>query len=346
MYYPLGICLMLAALLSLNLLLTGCAAVLWRAVKRKASWSAQTRAKVLFRLCTVPPVCAALITAALIAPAYFIHEPYSTNERIGIRLWLLALAAASGICLALSQFVRSWLKTRRLVADWLRRAEVVHIEGVAIPTYRLRHRFPVVAVVGTLKPRLFVAEQIFDRLDKEELTAAIRHEVGHLAARDTLKGVFMRVCRDLLWLAPFGREFERQWAEESESAADEYAARNGGGLVALELAAGLVKIARMIPADDKRASSSLMPAGAFLLQATTGGGGVAQRVNRLTELATRDARSEDRLTLLQSRFPKRKFLSSVAPLAIATFVFTATVAAPQALHATHLLIERVVRALA
>ena len=107
---------------------------------------------------------------------------------------------------------------------------------------------------------MFIASQIFDSLNEQELQAAIAHEYGHLVARDNFKRTLMRVCRDLL-VFPFGRSLDNAWAENVESAADEYAAQTGGNLTAINLASALVKIARIVPNNSKPA----MPSGTFLL---------------------------------------------------------------------------------
>src|SRR6185295_18024879 len=114
--------------------------------------------------------------------------------------------------------------TSRLTADWLRKAVPIKIEGVAITTYRIDHAFPVIAIVGVLRPRLFVASQVLSLLTPDELAAAVAHENGHLAARDNLKRGLMRACRAALLIIPTGRFLDRAWSEAAEEAADENAA--------------------------------------------------------------------------------------------------------------------------
>jgi len=80
----------------------------------------------------------------------------------------------------------------------------------------------VIAVVGSIRPRLFVAGQVLDSLTDEEMLAAIAHECGHLAA-DNFKRVLLRACRDMLTIVPCGRSLDRAWAENAEAAADESA---------------------------------------------------------------------------------------------------------------------------
>ena len=280
MYALLGICIVLAALLTTNALGTLMASALWRAMAVRAEgWSAETRARVLFVLRLFPLVGAIACVLALLAPSYLAHEPAATHEVVSTKLALLAFASAIGIALALWRGIASWRATRRLLADWLRNAEPLRVDAIRIPAYRIRHPFPVIAIVGALKPRLFIASQVFDALNEEEIAAAVAHERGHLMMFDNLKRTALRACRDALLIVPCGRLLDRAWSEASEAAADEFAAR-GGAHIALDLASALVKLARIVQPDAK----PTMPAVAFLVGEDVGG--VVWRVRRLTQLAS------------------------------------------------------------
>lgn len=331
-YYALVTCAALAAFLSLNAVGSLAAAGLWLGLRRRSRhWRATVRARVLFWLCVLPPAFALAFVAALMVPAYVAHEPYPEPEAVGLPLLALALASTAAVALALYRAAASWLATRCLTASWLRRAEPVSIEGVAVPAYRLRHSTPVLAVVGTLRPRLFIAGQVMDSLSPEELEVALAHERGHLLARDTLKRAVMQICRDLLPFIGSGSVLGRLWAEEAERTADEYAARTSAA-GALDLAAALIKIARLMPAGVRNA----VPAGAFLLE---GDDGLAGRVRRLTEMAPARAASAGRELL---------FSKVVLPMGIlALGVALAAAAADwQILATVHALTERIVRLLA
>lgn len=279
MYFLLGISLMLALLLVLNLLVSTAANVLWRLIAPTANgWTARRRAQIIFALRIFPFVAALLFVVAFLLPAYFLFEPHSSEEIVGVKLALLAFVSVIGVGIAACRVFGTWWRTRRLVANWLAHAEPIHIADVKIPVYRISHPFPVIAVVGTFRPRMFVANQIFASLDGEEFRAAICHEFGHLAARDNFKRTLMRISRDLL-VFPFGRSLDRAWSENIESAADEYAAQTGGKSAALNLASALLKIARIVPPNAKPA----MPAGAFLIEAHTAD--VTWRVRYLLQLA-------------------------------------------------------------
>ncbi len=291
MYELLGISLVLAALLTINAGASSVAAALWRLIEKPMRrCTARTRAEVLFAMRVGPPVVAVIIVTAFLIPSYLAYEPYSTNEFVSKKLGALAVLSAIGVALALLRGLRSWLATRSLLRKWLDSATPIHLSDVEVPTFRIPHSFPIIAVVGTVRPRMFIAESVLQTLSEEELTAAIAHECGHLAARDNLKRSLIRACRDALMIVPCGRSVDRAWAETAESAADEYAAQQNAD-AALNLASALIGIARMIPAGAR----PTMPVGAFLLGDETDG--VQARVSRLINLAT--TRPEDR----NSRFP-------------------------------------------
>lgn len=333
-YYLLAICLALAVFFSINVLGSLMASALWVGLRRRARlWPAAARARVLFWLRTLPPACALLFVTVLLLPAYLIYEPNPAPETVGFALLALALYSAFGIAFALCRAVASWRATRRLKAAWLRRAEPVSLGGVEIPAYLLRHPTPVIAVVGVLRPTLFIAGQVLDSLSREELEVALSHEKGHLVARDTLRRAVLNFRRDLL-LLPIGgaRSLDRAWADESERAADEYAAR-AGAAVALDLAAALIKITRLMPAGVK----NVVPAGAFLLEG--GDDGVAGRVRRLTEMAsTRGTPAGGESRLSKAALP--------AGLACFTAALTALAADWEILANVHAVTEHFVKLLA
>ncbi|MBA2619970.1 MAG: M56 family metallopeptidase [Acidobacteria bacterium] len=279
MYFLLITSLILALLLVLNAVISISASVLWRvAAKQTRGWTAQNRARFIFALRVFPFASALVFALGFLLPAYILFEPHSSSETVGFKLAFLSIVSASGVGFAFYKVFRTQRATRNLVADWMEHAEPIRVEGVSIPVYKIKHSFPVIAVVGAFRPRMFVAAQIFESLDDAEFRATARHEAGHLAARDNLKRTVMRACRDLL-IFPFGQKLDRAWAENIEAGADEYAAETGGKQAALNLASALIKIARIIPDGTKPS----MPAGAFLIEAPTAE--IAFRVRKLLEMS-------------------------------------------------------------
>ena len=135
----------------------------------------------------------------------------------------------------------------------------------------------------------------------------------------------------MLTIVPCGRLLDREWAAASEAAADEYAARNGSE-VALDLAAALVKIARLAPSGIR----PVMPASALLIGEDVGG--IAHRVKLLAKLATSKRPGDETRS---SVIPASLWLSFGALVAAA--LMTAT--NPNLLFTIHCLLEVVVSTL-
>src|SRR5713226_1334985 len=156
MYKLLGISLALAALLTINAVASLAAAGLWRLIETPMRrCSARTRAEVLFAMRVAPLVVAVISVVALLIPSYLAYEPYSTNELVSKKLGALAIVSALGVALALSRGLRSWLATRSLLRKWMEEATPIHVARIDIPTFRITHSFPIIAVVGLFRPRLF-----------------------------------------------------------------------------------------------------------------------------------------------------------------------------------------------
>jgi Zn-dependent protease with chaperone function len=273
------ICLALAALLTLNVIASLAAIAFWFALRLRAkTWPVTARAGLLFALRLFPMLSALTVVLTLFIPSYLAYEPRPADEVINLKIAVMAIVAGFGLALMAWRALALWRATQRLTADWLSHAERVTIDGLSIPAFRFAHPFPVLAVVGVFRPRLFIADGVLNALDEDELAAALAHEAAHVAARDHFKLSTMRACRDVFATFPGSRALERAWAAEAEAAADERAAR-GGTAVALSLAAALIKIARITP----EASAAILPVGAYLIGDHSGG--VGRRVQRLIELA-------------------------------------------------------------
>jgi len=333
MYELLGITLVLALLLTINATATLVAAGFGRASKRLLrKSSARTRAEILFVMRIGPPVIAIVAIAAFMIPSYLTYEPYGSGEVVSWKLGALAALSAVGVGLAISRGLRSWLATRSLLKEWLASSTPVRIEQIEVPTFVLRHPFPIIAVVGAIRPRLFIADQVFASLSREELAAALAHEYGHLAAHDNFKRSVMRISRAALLLIPCGRSLDRAWSEASESAADEYAAQRSS-LVALNLASALVRIAKMIPKGQQQ----IMPASvSAFLAGNEDTPRVRVRVRRLVELAATDPRQ------LVTSAPLVRFMPWIALTAV-VMISIMIESRPQVLATVHSFVEEVVR---
>ena len=330
MFELLGLSLLLAALLTFNSIASMVIAGLWRVAHRATdNWSAATRARLLFSLRTLPALLAFLFVALLLVPAYLAYEPRHTTENVSFKLGLLAFLSATGIAVSIYRGIATNRATANLTSDWLRQGKPIQIPGINIKSYEIHHQFPLIGIVGFLRPQLFIASQVLELLTPEEIAAAVAHENGHLEARDNLKRGLLQACRDVLLIIPSGRLLDKSWSEASEEAADENAARQGKG-VALDLASALVKIARIVPLGAR----PTMPAGVFLLgdEETKG---IKSRVRRLIALATSERGNVSRHDLLSS-------LCVWGPATLLLVAFAIAAANPYLLSRVHYLIEHAV----
>lgn len=244
-YWTLGIALALTAFLAVNVLVSAGVALLASLADSRAS------AGVLLGLRALPSAASAALTLGVFAPSYLLFEPWEGAEPASAPLVILA---AAGLVLFVTGVVRAagaWRMTAILVRRWERFAESFPLSGEPAPTLRVRDAFPVVAVVGSVRPRLYVASQVLEALEPPELAAVLAHEAAHLAARDNLKRLVFRAAPDLLSLLPASRALERRWACASEAEADTRAAC-GDRSIGLDLASALLKVARLVPEGAPR----------------------------------------------------------------------------------------------
>ncbi len=278
MYFLLGMSLTLAFLLIVNMAAAILAAAGWRVMSRPVrNLSVNNRARVIFML-RIGPVAAALVfISAFVIPAYLLLEPQESGEVVSGKLAIIALVSSIAVCIAIYRVCKTGMVTRRLALNWQRNATRIAVDGVDVPVFRIVHTFPVMAVVGIIRPRIFIAEQVLEALGPDEFRAAIAHEYGHLRANDNFKRTILRVCRDLVIL-PVGTSLDRAWAESAESAADAYAASKGRS-TALNLASALIKLARIAPKNTGPAVSL----GSCLISEQSGD--VTERVRRLVRIS-------------------------------------------------------------
>jgi Zn-dependent protease with chaperone function len=234
---------------------------------------AAARARLLYALRLLPVTISVIAAVALVSRAWLGFEPRQTPESPGP-----ALLAAAGLGLLLlvvgaGRAFRSWRAGRDLSRRWIADGAPVRLTGVALPSYRIVHPWPVVCVVGTLRPRLFIADAVLESCTPDELASVLAHESGHVAARDNFKRLSLKLLPDVMAWIPSGRALEKAWENASEGAADARAAGARRG-AALDLAAALVRVARLAASG----ASVELPARALL-----DGGSVAPRVQRLLE---------------------------------------------------------------
>jgi Zn-dependent protease with chaperone function len=241
----------------------------WR---RVAGWPAPAAvaARRLFLLRLAPSLAGACAVLLVVA-GYARWETHVEIERVG-RLALVS--AAAGLALLVSGVWRAARVARRTVR--IRQALVLasrtRLLTVPIPAYIVDSRFPVVALVGLVMTRLFVARRVIDACTGDEFDAVIAHEQAHARTRDNLRRLAMTAAPDGLGLLPAGERMQQAWLRAAELAADQWAAEQTDGV---HLAAALVKVARLATMQPEP-----LPASALYR-----GEPIAERVHRLLEPA-------------------------------------------------------------
>lgn len=239
-HLAIGLCMSLLAFGALSLLLS----LVLRPLFRRASaglWSSG----VLLGLRFAPTAVAALLVVGLLLPAFLRFEPRDSGEVIG---WEMLLAAAVGVAMIAAGALRGLVSlraARRLQRRLARGAEAIDLRGAPAPAHAVDLEFPLVALVGVFRPRLFVSRRVLDLCTPDEMAAILAHETAHFVRRDNLKQLLVRSCPDLLGFTAAGARLEAAWEEACDRAADDDGARGGRRD---DLAAALVKVARAVPA--------------------------------------------------------------------------------------------------
>jgi hypothetical protein len=220
-----------------------------------------------------PGTASALFVITLYLPVVCRHEPGSVEERASVAMFVLAIVAASILTGAAMRGLRSIRATQRVVRSWTRGARTIEFAELPIPAFVIEAQFPVVAIVGIFRQRLFIARQVLEHCSPEELRAVVAHERAHLRHRDNLLRLLLQCFPDLLGMTPTAARLEQAWTRASEERADDEVMRAGWDL---ELASALCKVARL-------ARGGLQ----LPVMALYHGADVAHRVNRLLQSKTR-----------------------------------------------------------
>jgi hypothetical protein len=216
------------------------AAIAARGLSACRNLAAPTRAVLLAQARLLPLAAVALLVPTQIL-AFAAYEAGGV-ESAGPLLLSLGLA---GLMLGLGAARRglvSWRDTSRIVGTWKRSGSELSIAEWPGPVWAIGARFPIVAVVGAVRPQLFVARQVVESCTKGELTAIVAHEAAHVAARDNLVRLLFHLTPGSGLFARIADPLERDWLAAAEEAADLSAGRSSGSL---ELASALTKVARL-----------------------------------------------------------------------------------------------------
>jgi len=235
-------------------------------------------------------------------PTLFVNKATIAGERHAEMTWGAAQAAvAAGVadCIADDTIKAEWLgelvliaavwvnpnaadakavfennrrATRRALRQWMTTAHPIELEGLNVPAFAVDSAFPVVAVVGMIRPQVIIARSVLAACPADELRAILSHEQQHLARRDNLRRAVLTWLPDVLSFLPAGSALIAMWHDATEAVADD-AASELGPTGRVSLAAALLRVARLAPAGSPVIS---LPASALYR-----GEDIAERVHRL-----------------------------------------------------------------
>ncbi len=248
-YLEMGLAFAAVGFVVVNAVISMLTFLLWIAVRRT---QASANAIFVFRL--TPAIGSVLVVWGLVMPAFWSFEPSATDEHAGPALGAMFVVASLLVLAGLYRALLSWLETRRLERLWNAAAAGRANAELAIPVYRVSSAMPFAALVGIVRPRLYVADRFLDALEPGERQAVMAHEAAHRDALDNLKRIAMKLAPDWLSLFPAGRQLESAWMIAAEDDADDRAAAPGGAR-SLDLAGALLKAARFVPRPCAPASS-------------------------------------------------------------------------------------------
>ncbi len=231
--------------------------------RRSSRWLAAHR--------LLPTLLAVAVVGLWVLPGFLWFEPQATGERVTPAIAALALASAALLASGLVRGVRGLIATHRLVRRWRAGARPMRHPGLAVPATAVDDPYPVVAVAGILRPRLYVARRVLGALTTDEMAAVFEHEAAHLRRRDNLARLVLRSCPDLPGWCGAGAALERAFEAATERESD---AAVGGTARRLDLASALVKVARLAQ------GRSFAPGAASAFYA---GDPIADRVRRLLD---------------------------------------------------------------
>jgi Zn-dependent protease with chaperone function len=243
-----GIAVSLTFFVLLYFLLSVFVALAWRSLKHVHT-TPRNLADLLFALRILPLVASVAITLAFVVPSFQLLEPRSIDEGTG------ALPLALGICALLLlvcgslRVIAAQVSTSRMVAHWLDDKRLKWLDdprplrvGDQPEAFQSGPEAPPLTLVGVRRPKVLVSQSAIELLSDDELHIALKHELAHARSRDNLKKLVFRFCP-----FPGMSRLESIWSQTAELAADDAAVSNLAG--ALDLAAALVKLSRLVPSD-------------------------------------------------------------------------------------------------
>lgn len=203
-------------------------------------------ARTLPLVAALPVLAAVAVGVAATLPGDpHLNQPFGCHCLSSMPSWSHLCPAHPSEALALLPFallvLALWLPGR-VRPLWRLMREPLGVGMAAAAPVQAQLSQPTALLVGWLRPTLVVDPRLPNALSAEQYGAVVAHERGHLARRDPLMLMLLRV---LTVVAPrrMGADLVRAWLEHAEGRADALAAREVGD--PLLVAEALLRCARL-----------------------------------------------------------------------------------------------------
>jgi len=236
----------------------------------------------LFSIRVFPIAFGAALTVGFAVPSFLLLEPERSVEAPEPYLIVLAALAVAVILFLAARCARLLSRSRKIRNQWLREAELLPV-SVSVPVYQVQAPESLIAVVGILHPKIFVGKAASANLTREELEAAVAHELAHIRSFDNLKQLVLKTTRLPAFFASLGK-MDLAWSGAAELVADASALRRGTS--ALELSSAILKVARMKTVPNE----VIAVAACHLVPPDTSSSALAMRVQHLHDVLEMQAR--------------------------------------------------------
>jgi len=210
-----------SAFFAAMLVTTVAAQLLWMLAGHRIRQTAPARrASVVLWLRQLPWIVGTAIAALLSAPAFYFHEPRAIED---VSLLVLALAAGGLIVLAGTAVRAAWtlMLTARVWGEWRTNARWLAHGRAPVPVCIVDTAFPIVALIGWMRPVIVLARQVPEQCSPGTLRAILDHESAHFRRGDNLRRLIITASFDPMFCLPLGRILAREWQAASEMAADD-----------------------------------------------------------------------------------------------------------------------------
>jgi beta-lactamase regulating signal transducer with metallopeptidase domain len=242
MYALRGLAVSFSVFLLVYCVLSIAVSIAWRRIRIRARDLSPTSASnLLFALRIFPLVTAAAVTAVFTVPSFLLLEPVSIDEPVGDIPLTLGICGAALAIAGIANAALAMLRASRTLSSWECEADRVAAE-TAIPVWRIRRAIPPMAAAGIVHPRVLLSASAESVLTPRELKSALNHEIAHVRRHDNFKKLLFRFVE-----FPGMQGLETAWLEATEMAADDAAVSSTSE--ALDLAAALIKLARLTPTE-------------------------------------------------------------------------------------------------